>query len=214
MPVTVALRVQTPPAATPIDLDYAKRHLRIDHDDDDTLIEGYIAAATEWIEGYLGRALITTVFTQAIGDQPIANAWPMTPSPLLILPLAYSWPPLQPMPFRLLRSPVSAFGGIVTVNPDGTTEPLSPAAYTLDMSSEPSAFRLTGTFGLLRGRHLIVTYTAGYGAAPANVPASIQLAVAMLTAYIYENRGDMQMDDLPTAVASLVNRYRLVWFGA
>lgn len=215
MPITLALRVQTPPVETPVTLDFVKRHLRIDHDDDDGLLPTYIVAAASWIENYLGRTLITTTYTMAVGDQPVANAWPMTPSPLLILPLAYSWPPLHPMPFRLLRSPFQSFGGIQVVNSaDGTTTTLDPTEYTLDVASDPARFHLTGSFGLLRGRHLLVTFTAGYGDTPDKIPRDIQLAVAILVAYIYENRGDMSMEDLPPALTHLLANHRLVWFGA
>ncbi|WP_264816133.1 head-tail connector protein [Gluconobacter kondonii] len=42
----------------------------------------------------------------------------------------------------------------------------------------------------------------------------MQLALCILVAYFYENRGDMSMDSMPDAAASLLFNYRLVWFGA
>lgn len=214
MPTTLVLRVATPPVHKAIKLGFAKRHLRIDHDDDDDLLRSYIRAATAWAEKYMGRALITTTFSMAIGDQPIANAWPMTPSPLLVLPLAYSWPPMHPRPYRLLRAPYKSFGGITVINPDGSQDILSPTDYQLDVASEPARFHLTGGFGLLRDRHLMVTFTAGYGDDHTFIPHDIKLAIAILTAYFYENRGDMSMDAMPDAAAALLFNYRLVWFGA
>ncbi|MCI1439822.1 MAG: head-tail connector protein [Acetobacter peroxydans] len=214
MPTTLVLRIKTPPQNPALDLLLAKQHLRIDHDEDDALLGMYIKAASSWVEKYTGRALVTTEYTMAVGDQPIANAWPMTPSPLLILPLAYSWPPMQPRPMRLLRAPFLTFGGIDVIAPDGTQETLSPTEYRVDAASEPANFRLTGSFGLLHGRHLLVTFTAGYGETSASIPCDIQLALCILVAYFYENRGDMSMDAMPDAAASLLFNHRLVWFGA
>lgn len=54
-----ALTVITPPDPV-VSLDQAKRHLRIDHPDDDEYITGLLEVATGWIDGpsgWLGRAL-------------------------------------------------------------------------------------------------------------------------------------------------------------
>ena len=48
------------PTSTPVSLDEAKIHCRVDHTDEDDLITGLIAAATENLDGcggILGRAL-------------------------------------------------------------------------------------------------------------------------------------------------------------
>jgi len=55
----MAVRIITPPATDPITLTEAKSHLRVDHTDDDTLITGYITAATRYAEEFTGRAFIT-----------------------------------------------------------------------------------------------------------------------------------------------------------
>lgn len=46
--------VTTPPASEPVTLVQAKRQLWVDHTDDDALIDGYIAAARNHVEGYCG----------------------------------------------------------------------------------------------------------------------------------------------------------------
>ena len=43
-----------------IDLAKAKLHCRVDHDDEDTLIEAYIDAANEQIQAHLDRKVIAT----------------------------------------------------------------------------------------------------------------------------------------------------------
>lgn len=44
----------TGPTASPLDVDLVKAHLRVDHGDDNTLIELYIAAAAEHLDGWSG----------------------------------------------------------------------------------------------------------------------------------------------------------------
>ncbi|RDK01440.1 head-tail connector protein [Paraburkholderia lacunae] len=53
------VRIITPPAQTPVSLDTAKEHLRVDGSDDDDLITLYLKAATRRAEDITGRALIT-----------------------------------------------------------------------------------------------------------------------------------------------------------
>ncbi|AOX16926.1 head-tail connector protein [Kozakia baliensis] len=215
MPSTLSLRIVTPPVNPAADLQTVKRHLRIDHDEDDDLIAGYIQAATAWVESYLGRALVSTQFLQAVGEQPYAGAWPMLPTPFLILPLALSWPPLQSQAYRILRSPLISIDSVQLVDPnDGSSTDISPAQYALDINSEPSRLWLDNAMPLQRRESLLVKFTAGYGPDTADVPKPIQLSIAMLVAYYYENRGDMEMSEPPAAVEALLVMYRLVWFGA
>jgi hypothetical protein len=65
----------TPPTDTPVSLDEAKLHLRVDGDDEDTYITALIAAATGHLDGFtgiLGRCLMAQTWSQeyeaACGD--------------------------------------------------------------------------------------------------------------------------------------------------
>lgn len=57
----------TPPAITPVSLAEVKAHLRVDHDDDDAVIGGLLAAAVEYLDGWtgiLGRCLVEQTWRQ------------------------------------------------------------------------------------------------------------------------------------------------------
>ena len=52
----------TPPVAQPITLCEAKAQARVEHDDEDLLLQHYVDAATAWLDGpagILGRCLVT-----------------------------------------------------------------------------------------------------------------------------------------------------------
>lgn len=52
----------TAPAETPVPLSLVKAHCRIDHDDEDLLLQHYLDAAVSYLDGYsgvLGRCMVT-----------------------------------------------------------------------------------------------------------------------------------------------------------
>ena len=53
------LRLVTPPAVEPVTLEEAKQHLRVDGNEDDSLINALITAARQKAEEYTRRAFIT-----------------------------------------------------------------------------------------------------------------------------------------------------------
>jgi len=60
--------VRTVAPAALVSLEQAKRHLNVEHSDDDDLITSYIASATRSLDGYrglLGRALVTQTWRQS-----------------------------------------------------------------------------------------------------------------------------------------------------
>lgn len=60
------LRMVTPPAIEPITLEEAKQHMRVDGNDDDSLISALITAARQRAEEYTKRAFITQSWELAL----------------------------------------------------------------------------------------------------------------------------------------------------
>lgn len=178
------------PADPVVTLAEAKRHLRVDHNDDDLHIDSLILATTAWIDGadgWLGRAL---------GEQE----WQLSVSafPLRDLKL-----PLAPLISVESVSYTDTSGSEITfdnfrVVGAGTTGPGSivPSfGYSWPMTgSEPDAVR--------------VAFTAGYG----SVPAPIRHAILLMVGHYYESREAVtteKPDILPLGVDALLMPYRI-----
>lgn len=180
----------TPPASFPVTLEEAKAQCRVRHSDEDTFINGLIAAATEHVEKQIGRAII-------------AQTWRLTLdqfSDAMQLPL----------------SPVIGVDLVEYSDPDGFTQTASASLYTVDTVSEPGWVVLNNTaewpetidaVGAVR-----ITYEAGY----TTVPAPIKHAILLLIGHWFNHReavGD-PAQALPMAVDALLVNYRAYGFVA
>ncbi len=190
------LTMSTPPAELPVTLEEAKRHCLVEADDveDDQLIEGFIAAAVDYLNGpsgILGRAIVTQEWLLEL------EAWPGRIS----LPLE----PVQSVVVRYLDR-------------DGVEQELPADAWDLDRYPSRRT-QLTWARGyplpaLQPVRYPVrISITAGFGGA-AEVPMALKVAVQMLVAHWYEHRDAAQMggvgNDLPAAVNTLLARWRVV----
>lgn len=174
-----------------VSVEEARRHLRVEHSEDDALIEGLIAAATAWLDGpdsWLGRA---------IGGQVLE--WRLD-----------SWPCRDG--FTLPYPPEVEVISVVYIDPEGDeqTWPFPTPLYWDDLPA------VRGRPGDIR-----IRYRAGYGAFDTAdppvwtnaAPAPIKVAIMMLVAQWYENREAAVVgatpEDMPNSVKALVNPYRV-----
>jgi uncharacterized phiE125 gp8 family phage protein len=185
----------TAPATTPVSLTEAKLHLRVDHNDDDTLITSLIQAATDHLDGWagiLGRCLVTQSWRQDFCD------WPAC---------------------RILRLPFpDVTEATVKYFDDGNTEnPVADAMVAVLSDTRGSFVRFSDAFtypGLYddRADAVQVTITAGYGDAAA-VPTAIRAAILLLVGHWYANREAASaeaIEALPMVVDALLAPYRRV----
>lgn len=183
--------VVTPPASPLIDLDLVKKHLRVETDDDDALIDLYLQAAVSHLDGpggWLGRAL---------GEQTLEFRTHCFPYGGLALP----FPPL----IELMS--------VVYLNSDGVETTGYVESYTLAGGHLRPVYGATWPSTRLEADAVRITYKAGY---PADqLPGAIQAALLLMVGDLYDNRssvtdGPIASVPMSTTVESLLGPYR-VW---
>lgn len=177
--------VVTPPEPG-IDLALVKGHLRVDHEEDDQLIQAYVDAAVSHIDGPSGW-LSRTI-------------WPQT------LELRQN---VFCGPIRLPYGPVTDVVSVKYVDGDGVEQTMPPADYMLTNDGV-----LTLAFGAswpaLRGdaEGVRVQYEAGYEV----LPPSILPAVMLTVSHWYANREAVSVGqaatEMPMSAQALLSPFR------
>lgn len=210
-------RLVTPPAAEPISIDQAKKHLRVDFAEDDLLIELIISAAREVCEQKTGRSIFNQTFCLSL-DQFNYGDWRSTIPMERRNPLRFSalW---ESMALRLPRPRLVSVTSITYLDVNGETETLDPGAYVADADSEPArivpAINLTWpTTDYYIPGSVKVTYVSGsYGDGKDSdtCPASIKQAMLLIIGHLYINReetAEANLKSIPLGVDALLNPYR------
>ena len=181
------------PAADLVSLAEAKAQCRVDDSDSDVLITALIKAATDHLDGYsgvLGRALITQTWAVDFGGfselmrLPVGNL-------LAVSSITYydSANVQQTLSASVYAAHNDHFGPLLITKPDQQW----PTTY-----ARPDAVR--------------VTWTAGYGATSAAVPAAIKQAALLLIGHWYDNRAAVNVGaavaEVPFTVEALLQPYR------
>lgn len=184
------------PAVEPVTLAEAKAHLRVDYNDEDALIGGLIAAAVSHFDGLgvLGRAMITQTWAQSFQ-------------------YTRAWERLDIGPFQSLLSVEYYDAGNVLQTAD-----LADFETRLDGDHVIVGPKINAAWPSIYNRPdaVKVTYVAGYGDTPEDIPASIRHAILLTLAHWYENReavAEGSFNELPLAVASLIGVERVGWYG-
>jgi len=175
------------PAVAPVTLDEAKLFLRVDHTDEDLAIGDLVSAATTMVEAYAGVSLIDQTWRVDLDQRPVAR-----------------W-------LRLPRgTPNPAVTSIVAHLDDGTDVTMDAGDYLVSVDGTVTlAVGASWPSGTLRAADgLAVTYTAGYGPDPVDVPEAIRRAVLAVTADLYEHR-DVPSGGYPRSAAWLLDPYRV-----
>lgn len=165
-----SLKQTTAPATEPVTLGEAKAHLRVDGDDDNAYISGLISAARQMAEAYTQRQLITATYTMKLHDFPVGEN-----------------------PICLPRTPLGSVTSITYIDADDVTTTLSTDVYevldndtTAYIALEPGQIWPSARFEQYEA--VTITFTAGYGAATSDVPATVRSAMYLIIWQLYDNR--------------------------
>lgn len=185
----MSLKLVTGPSTEPLTTALAKNHLRVDIDDDDTLIGNLITAARKYFEETSRRSLITQTWRLNLDEWPEGDE--------ILLP----------------RPPLQSVTSVVYKDSAGDSTTWSSDAYIVDTDSEPG--RIVLAYGeswpsvtLLPANPIVITYVAGYGDNASDVPEQMIQAIRLLIGHFYENRegtvGGTIIRDVPMTVDSLI----------
>ena len=182
------------PAELPISRDEAKLHCRVEHDEEDTLIDSLIAAAVDYLDGpsgILGRAIIEQEWLLELDAWPNRLALPIEP----VTNVAVSY--------------INTSGTEKTVPENQMVITDAPSARTvLEWIDGVQAPELNDARYPVK-----ITIIAGFGAA-ADVDEGLKVAIKMLVGHWYDNRETVVMGmsviELPMAVSALLARYRVM----
>lgn len=188
----MSLVLTSGPALEPITLAEAKAHLRLDTNTEDPLLQSLIVTSRLHIEAALGIALISQSWSWML-DQ---------------------WPKGQRLVFPI--RPVQAIAHIKLWRRDATSQTLALTDFHLDGFGNPARLIPVGLTALTEPERpvngLEIAFTAGFGAAPADVPAPIRHALLLLVAHWYENREPVEIgaavNAMPVMVSELLHPYR------
>lgn len=180
----------TAPAALPVSVAEAKAHLRIDHIDDDALLEDLLASAVDHLDGYagiLGRCMVTQTWRQDFQE----------------------WDWRLRLPFPNLSSATITYRDAADIE-----QTVSAADYEIvgdargdvivfkDAFSEPSTY--DDVFAPIS-----VTFTAGYGGA-ADVPQDIKTAIKLMVQLDYDQPEPQKAMAIQQAIRAKIEKHRWV----
>lgn len=188
----------TPPAVPLLSLEEAKVHCRVDADDEDGLIEGLIAAATDHLDGWsgiLGRCLVNQQWRLGLIGFP-------------------TWGGVK-LPF-----PDVSAASVSYVDENGDEQSLDDDLFEvvegwggsiLRARSQSQTWPAVSTDA---AAPVAATITSGYGPAAEDVPAAIRQAALLMVGHWYEHRQaavtGLTVAELPMAVDALLAPHRVV----
>lgn len=211
-----ALKLHTAPAADPVSVTEVKSYLRIDGSTDDTMLTAFITAATNTIESWIGRKLITQTWTmwkdrfptQEFMDDRLTDgvtegrlADYLSPAGAIELPIY----------------PLQTVTHLKTYDDAGTATTMSSSDYIVDAVHEPGRISLKNSTSwpvtyLRPVNGIEIQFVVGYGATGASVPAPILQAIKDLVGKFYMSRG-CEDSTIPPTLIALLRPYKVMRLG-
>jgi uncharacterized phiE125 gp8 family phage protein len=165
MPIIYS-KVTSEPAVEPITQAEAKLHLRVDHSDENDLIDILRQAAREMVEQHTNRSMITQTRTIKLDYFPCSEE------------------------IRLPFGPVASVTSVNYYDEDEVQQTLSNTLYWVDTNSNIPRIVIKdswpGTYDMPNAVEIV--YSCGYGAAGSSVPRPLRAAMLLILGHLYENR--------------------------
>lgn len=219
----MAYKRVTPPSDVVVTVEEAKARLRIDFDDDDDLIDAFIRAATDYLEGprgYLGRALLDQTWDLYLdafpGCQPPWGGWDRRRRPSGGNDRTNSAAEV----IEIGLPPLIEVLGVFYLDNDGAEHEMDTAAYMVDAASEPGRIAPVSSWPTTGNRlnSVRVRFRAGYldqtdSPAVDAVPDDIKTGLLLLVGDMNKHR-DSSVDgtttiSLPMSAEYVLSRYRV-----
>lgn len=211
-----ALKLLTGPAGPAVSLAEAKAQINLDGTQDDAFLTDTIAAVTDYMEQWLGRALVTQTYQMFLDRFPAYREpwWDGVRYGAISDMNGSRGPIMLPMP------PLQSVTHIKLYNDADQVTTVDPSIYYVDNAREPGRIQLRGgstwpSVVLRVSNGVEVQYTAGYGNAVA-VPAAIKKGILQMVAHYYNNRGDCDAGSESCLCGSgadrTVHAYRIIRF--
>ena len=192
-----ALELVTPPAISPVTLAEAKAQMRVEHTDDDTLIQTLISAATAFVDvqGALGKAMITQTWGQWINPNPSTVA--------------------------LMAGPVQSVSAIKYYDVDGILQTATLTDFDVFGTARNKTVSPKTGFSWpvtqQRSDAIKIEYVVGYGDSVNDIPDTVRHALMLLVSNWYENRSNeligIASKTLPHGFDDLIGIERGSWYG-
>ncbi len=180
------LSILTPPAAEPVSVVEAKRHLRLETSSEDAFVERLVTAARRVVEERTGRALVSQTARLTLDRAPER---------------AVTFP----------RAPLNAVLEVAVLTDASSWTPVSTDLYAIE-TGEGARVVATGFWprAVQPVAGVRIDAEVGYGPRGA-APADLQQAVLLLVAHFFERREpaiDGRAAVLPHSIEALLASYR------
>lgn len=190
MSIWSGVKVTTPPSSLPVTVAEAKAWLRVDHSEEDSLVETILRAAIARVDGPhgIGWGMMQQTWTVSLDTFPDA----------ILLPGA----------------PIKSVSSVTYVDSAGTTQTMDEDSYRVYIGGDQPT--ITPAYGLswpptrdVSGA-VAIAYVVGESSA-ASVPADLKTAIMLLVGNFYQNREastNGTANELPFGVEFLLREYR------